>query len=84
MRPVSREAAEQRDKDETNLDLALLRAMIAEPDATQMEWGQAIRRAKSSVNAKLQKLKKLKFVDEGLGKWRVTPKGMKEAGDKPS
>jgi len=80
MRPVSREAAEQRNKDESNLDLALLRAMTANPDGTQAEWGTAIGRAKSSTNTKLQKLKDGKFVEEGLGgKWRLTPKGQKEA-----
>jgi hypothetical protein len=80
MRPVSREAAEQRDKDEANTDLALLRAMIANPDATHAEWGQAIGRDRSRVSRKLQKLKNLKLAEEGLGKWRATPKGMKEAG----
>jgi hypothetical protein len=78
MRPASAEAAAQRDKDEVNADLALLRAMIAEPDGTQAEWGKAINRAKSSVNAKLQKLKRLKLVEEGLGKWRVTTREQKE------
>jgi hypothetical protein len=78
MRPVSREAAEQRDKDEANTDLALLRAMIANPDATHAEWGQAIGRDRSRVSRKLQKLKNLKLAEEGLGKWRITPKGMKE------
>jgi hypothetical protein len=79
MRPASAEAAAQRDKDETNTDLALLRAMIADPDGTQAEWGEAIGRAKGRVNAKLQNLKQLKLVEEGLGKWRITPKGMKES-----
>jgi DNA-binding IclR family transcriptional regulator len=54
--------------------------MIAEPEATCAEWGKAIGRDKSRVSRKLQKLKKLKLVEEGLGKWRVTPRGMKEAG----
>jgi len=79
MRPVSRETAEQRDKAEANLDLALLQAMIANPDGTQAEWGHAIGRDKSRVNRKLQRLKVLKLVEEGLGKWRVTPRGIKEA-----
>jgi hypothetical protein len=69
MRPASAEAAAQRDKDETNTDLALLRAMIADPDGTQAEWGNAIDRAKGRVNAKLQKLKQLKLVEEGP--WQV-------------
>jgi hypothetical protein len=80
MRPASAEAAAQRDKDETNTDLALLRAMIADPDGTQAQWGNAIGRAKSRVNTKLQKLKQLKLVEEGLGKWRASAKGIREAG----
>jgi hypothetical protein len=80
MRPASAEVAAQRDNDETNTDLALLRAMIADPDGTQAEWGNAIGRSKGRINAKLQKLKKLKLVEEGLSKWRVTTKGVKEVG----
>jgi hypothetical protein len=80
LRPISPEVAEQRDKAEANLDLALLRAIAADPDGTQAEWAKAIGRAKSSVNAKLQKLKQLKLVEESLsGKWRLTSKGSKEA-----
>jgi hypothetical protein len=60
------------------LDIALLRAMIGEPDGTQADWGRAIGRTKARVNARLQKLKRRKLVEEGLGKWRVTPTGVKE------
>jgi hypothetical protein len=81
MRPSTQQDAEERDKVEANLDLSLLRAMIANPEGTQAEWGIAIGRAKGRVNAKLQNLKKLKLVEEGLGKWRVTSKGLKEAGE---
>jgi len=79
MRPVSREAAEQRDKAESNSEIALLRAIASDPEATQAEWGRVIGRTKGPVNTKLQKLRKLKFVEEGLGgKWKLTPKGQKE------
>jgi hypothetical protein len=79
MRPVSREAAEQRDKTESNSEIALLRAIASDPEATQAEWGRVIGRTKGPVNTKLQKLQKLKFVEEGLGgKWKLTPKGQKE------
>jgi AAA domain len=81
MRSVSREAAEQRDKTEANLDLALLRAMVAAPEGTQAEWATVIGRTKGPVNRRLQQLKVLKFVEEGLGgKWRPTSKGVKEVG----
>ena len=79
MRPCDPEAAEQREKAEVNTDIALIREMIANPDGTQAEWGNAIGRDKSRINRKLQMLKRIKLVEEGLGKWRVTPKGMKEA-----
>jgi hypothetical protein len=79
MKPSTQQDAEERDKAEANLDLLLLRAMIDNPNGTQAEWGNAIGRAKGRVNAKLQKLKKLKLVEEGLGKWQLTPKGTKEA-----
>jgi hypothetical protein len=77
MRPVSQETAEQRDKVEANLDLALLRAIAANPDGTQAEWAVAVGRGKTRVNQKLQQLRK--FVEPALGgKWRLTPKGLKE------
>jgi len=84
MRPCDAASAEQREAVEANLDLALLRAMIAEPDATQDRWAKMIGRSKSSVNAKLQKLKRPKLVEQCLGKWRVTPKGHKEVSERSS
>lgn len=78
MRPVTEADAEKREKSDSNLDLALLRAMVAKPDASQAEWGMVIGRHQSRINYKLQKLKRLKLVEEGLGKWRVTAKGFKE------
>jgi hypothetical protein len=81
MRRVSADAAEQRDYAEADIDIALLRAMAADPDASQAEWALSINRAKSSVNARLQKLKRGKYVGQELGcKWRLTPKGIQEAG----
>jgi hypothetical protein len=81
MRPSTEADAEQREAQDANTYLALLRAMAANPDGTQLEWLFAIGlRSKNSVTKKLQKLKAGKFVEEGLGgKWRLTPKGQKEA-----
>jgi hypothetical protein len=80
IRAMSTETADQRDQADANTGVALLRAMIAEPDATQAEWAKAIGRDKSRINRKLQKLKEFKLVEERLGgKWRVTPKGSREA-----
>jgi hypothetical protein len=79
MRTCDAQTTEQRERTEANLDLALLNAMIAEPEGTQDDWGKAIGRTKSRVNDRLQKLKTHKFVEHGLGKWRVTSKGRNEA-----
>jgi AAA domain len=81
MRPITEIDAAEREKNDGNLDLALLRAMAANPDSTQLEWAFAIGiRSKSAVNTRLQKLKATKFVEVGVsGKWRLTPKGQKEA-----
>ena len=65
--------ADERDK--TNI--ALLRAMLAEPDGTQTVWANLIGRSKSTVNGHLQALKKEKLVDEFFGKWIVSGKGKK-------
>ena len=80
MRPITETDVAEREKNEGNLDLALLRAIAANPDATQLEWASAIGlRSKSAINTKLQKLKGTKFVEAGVsGKWRLTPKGQKE------
>ena len=81
MRPITEMDAAEREKNEGNLDLALLRAMAAKPDGTQLEWTLAIGlRSKGTISKKLQKLKTLKLVEETLGrKWRLTPKGQREA-----
>jgi hypothetical protein len=81
MRPITETDAAEREKNEGNLDLALLRAMAANPDGTQLEWAFAIGiRSKGTISKKLQKLKTLKLVEERLGgKWRLTPKGQNEA-----
>jgi AAA domain len=58
MRPIAEMDAAEREKNEGNLDLALLRAMAANPDGTQLEWAFAIGiRSKGTINKKLQKLK---------------------------
>jgi hypothetical protein len=81
MRPSTEMDADEKTAQQGNTDLALLRAMAANADGSQLEWAFATGiKAKSTVNDKLQKLKKLKLVEERLGgKWRLTPKGQKEA-----
>lgn len=81
MRPITETDAAEREKNDGNLDLALLRAMAANPDGTQLEWAFAIGlRSKGSISRKLQKLKTMKLIEQRLGgKWRLTPKGQREA-----
>jgi hypothetical protein len=80
MRPITETDAAEREKNEGNLDLALLRAVNSNPDGSQADWATAIGlRSKSTVNKKLQRLKDKKMVEERLtGKWRLTPKGQRE------
>jgi hypothetical protein len=79
MRPATEADAEQREQAEINTDLALLKAILAEPDATQQAWAITIGKSKTLVNKKLQKLKSEKLVDVVLGKWSLTDRGRKAA-----
>jgi archaellum biogenesis ATPase FlaH len=79
MRPATEADAEQREQAEISTDLALLRAILAEPTATQAAWGIAISKSKQVVNKKLQKLKSDRLVDVVLGKWSLTDRGRKAA-----
>jgi hypothetical protein len=80
MRPMSAEDASRCKENSGDLDLRLLKAMLENPRGTQEKWGIEIGRTKGPVNTRLQKLKQQRLVEEGLdGKWRLTPKGKKEA-----
>jgi hypothetical protein len=79
MRPASEIDAERREEAEVDSDRALLKAMMAEPNASQAAWGIAIGKSKQIVNKKLQKLKSEKLVDVVLSKWSLTEKGRKAA-----
>jgi hypothetical protein len=75
LRPSSEQAAEDRQQGELDADRALLLAMMAEPSGSRKQWADAIGRAKSGINARLQSLRREKLVDVALGKWNVTAKG---------
>jgi hypothetical protein len=83
MRASTEQIAQERQQSEVNTERALLREVFANPSGSQQVWAEAIWRAKSSVNGKLQKLKTEGLVNAVLGKWTVTPKGIKalEASD---
>jgi hypothetical protein len=77
MRPATETDAEQREEAETNTDIALLRAMLAEPSAGIRGWATAIHKSKTLVGKKLQKLRNERLVDVTLNKWAITEKGKK-------
>jgi hypothetical protein len=78
MRPMSANDAQRCEQMSGNLDIELLKAMIANPSGTQSDWARDIGRSKSSVNNRLQNLKRDRLVEELVkGKWRVTTKGIK-------
>ena len=79
MRPCTETDAEERQTQEANAELALLKAMVEDERGTQREWAAKIGKGKSSVGFLLKRLQKSKYVSESFGKWRVTPKGIKEA-----
>jgi hypothetical protein len=75
LRPTTLIDAEARDDEEVRTDIKLLRAMHAEPNGSQLDWANAIGRAKSLVNKRLKKLEGEKMVEVSLGKWSLTRKG---------
>jgi hypothetical protein len=75
LRPTTLIDAEARDDEEVKTDIKLLRAMHAEPNGSQLDWANAIQRAKSLVNKRLKKLEGEKMVEVSLGKWSLTRKG---------
>jgi hypothetical protein len=76
LRPTTRVDADARDDDAIGTDVKLLRAMRDDPGGTQLDWANAIGRAKSLVNKRLQKLASEKIVETALGRWSVTKKGI--------
>ena len=75
---VSTDDIEAREQADTDISVALLKAMQAAPKATQRQWADAIRCPSSTVGRRLHKLKDEKLVGVALGKWSLTPKGEKE------
>jgi hypothetical protein len=56
-------------------DTKLLRAMIANPNATQAEWARATGVATSNVNRRLGRLEGEGLVQRARGRWTVTETG---------
>lgn len=80
MLPVQVNAAdvEAREQADTDVSLALLKAMQASPKANQRQWAHTVGCQVSVINRRLQKLKGEKLVEVAIGKWSLTPRGEKE------
>ena len=57
------------------IHIALLKAMLDQPSASQRSWANAIVRAVSNTNAYLKLLRYDGLVEANCGKWAVTAKG---------
>jgi hypothetical protein len=80
MRRASEQAIEEREKAAVSNDIALLKAMAAEPDASMNTWANATKINLSSIKRALPKLampKAGKLVAKSLDKWTLTAAGLK-------
>ena len=75
MLPAASVDAEARERAEVDVSIALLKAMLADPKASQRELAHAGGRSVSVVNGKLGKLREQKLADHVLGGWSGTAKG---------
>ena len=83
LRPSSAEAAEEREKISVNRDVALLKAMRDNPGGSIRAWATAAGIHRSSAERTLNRLatpKEGKLVEKTLGKWMLTPAGIKAQG----
>ena len=71
------EDAEQRSRNEGDIDAKILRILLAEPRTSQGDLATKIGRSKSSINGKLKTLSRHGMLDESLGIYTVTSKGKK-------
>lgn len=77
MFPAGETAVADREREQENTDIILLKAMLDNQQATVDELGKVIGRAKSSVSSRLNRLSKQKLVEKSLNRWCITSKGVK-------
>lgn len=77
MRPTNEDEAERREEAAIKTDVAILRAMIAEPVGSIRSWAAACSLPKSVVERALPKLAHKKFTQNTFGKWAITDAGRK-------
>ncbi len=75
---VNSDDIEAREQADTNISVALLKAMQAAPKASQRQWADAIKSTSSTIGRRLHKLRDEKLVSVTLGRWSLTTKGEKE------
>jgi hypothetical protein len=83
MRPSSAEAAEEREKESANKDVALLKEMQANPGGVLRDWATSTGIHRSSIDRALIRLaapKAGKLVSNTLGKWSLTKAGHRAIG----
>ena len=78
LRPTTAQAVEEREAVESNTDIALLRALLANQKASERELAQAIGLSKSAIGPKLRRLSKAKMLEFGLDGWVVSEKAKKQ------
>jgi hypothetical protein len=80
LRPMCATTVENRKDAAAKTNIALSKAMVANPKGTMTDWGRTIGLSRQAVEKKLQRLAtKEKLVERGLDdKWRLTKKGRAE------
>lgn len=71
------EDAEQRSRNEGDIDAKILRILLADPRTSQGDIANTVGRSKSSINGKLKTLAKHGLLDDNLGIYTVNSKGKK-------
>jgi hypothetical protein len=80
LRPVSAADVAEREKVAVNKDVALLKAMAADPSASIDTWAASTRISATSIKRVLARLSLAsggKLVTNSLGKWAITAAGLK-------
>jgi hypothetical protein len=85
MSPVDEEAVEAREETFAKRDLALMKAMAADPTGSECKWSAAIGMPKTAVHAALGRLKRDRLVDKKARRWGLTKTGERvvKEGEKP-
>jgi hypothetical protein len=78
---MAEQSVDERAKADNDIARALLRQLRDNPSGTQKEWAEAVGRAQSLINSKLHKLREEALVENTLGSWSITTKGVKALKD---